>query len=143
MQSGFFAGLLPPSDEALRAKCCSNLKAIGQGLHEYAHAHATRLPQELSALVDGDYIAPDVFLCPGANEGRKCDYFYQGGKTLLSPPGAILVCDLKSNHDDGRSVLFLDAHVEWMMEEGFQAALAKPENADFAKVLRAAEAKQE
>ena len=43
------------------------------------------------------------------------------GLNADSPPDAVLLYDRKENHNgEGRNVLFVDGHVEWMSEEEFR-----------------------
>jgi len=71
--------------------------------------------------------------------GRTCDYFYFPPKSARYTD-TIVACDFAGNHSDGyRSVLFVAGYVKPMKPAEFQAELAKPVNAAFAKALRQAE----
>ena len=52
------------------------------------------------------------------------------------PATTIVACDLRGNHEDGRNVLYADAHVQWCEEGEFQRELDKPANRRFAEALR-------
>lgn len=89
------------------------------------------------------------------DHGRyRCDYFYlppeqpepeatEFGTDLRPmerypdvPAKTIVACDLRGNHEDGRNVLYADAHVEWCEEDDLQRELDKPANRRFADALR-------
>ena len=115
--------LMRARQEAEKARCRSNLKAVGLALHMYAADYDERFPESLKQLVDLGYLARDEALqCP-TRKGRapgEIDYVYIKGLSLNSRPNEPIVFDRKGNHPDGRNVLFVDGHVEWLDEDTFQ-----------------------
>ena len=108
------------------------------------HASNDAFPTGIDMLVDQQYILARKLKCPSVEAPSKCDYLYQPpavrfGDELADIRGTIMACDRKGNHKAGRRVAYADTHVEWLTEEEFQAALAKPINAAFAAALKQAE----
>jgi hypothetical protein len=132
----FVSGAFWARGKAKEAICGANLNTIGKGLHIYL-AEYDQVPPDIWTLVQQGTSA-QAFKCPSARGNRRSDYFF-----LLPPmdvPGTtIIACDYRGNHKDGRWVLAYQATVQWFTEAQFQAELAKPENAAFAKALRQAE----
>jgi prepilin-type processing-associated H-X9-DG protein len=63
-------------------------------------------------------------VCPATN--LKDSYIYRGATlTTSDTPWMITVYEKLSNHGDGRNVLFLDSHVEWVSEERFQELIKR------------------
>jgi hypothetical protein len=124
---------------ALRSICMSNLRSLGNAVMMYENNNHGEPAPDLPALVAAQYTSSALFVCPQANSGRPCDYFY------FPPPagvqdGRLMMCDLAGNHGpDGRSVLTAGVSCKWVTEADFQALLARPENAEFAAALKAAE----
>ena len=115
-------------EQARRAVCMSNLKQVGLGCHMWALDHDDQFPPSLKD-PHPDYVSLNVFVCPstedevtGAEEiDEKGSYIYVSGLNADSPADAVLLYDRKENHNgEGRNVLFVDGHVEWMSEEEFR-----------------------
>lgn len=105
-----------------RIACGSNLSGIGKGILIYANDHNDKFPPSLETLVDTVDFPREGLACPST--GRNPDYssyVYRGVdlKGVSCPPGLIVVHDRKGNHRDGRNVLFVDSHVDWVPEEEF------------------------
>ena len=155
--------LIPPliahaesAEARVRVRCAVNLKETYNSLWLYAGQDG-HLLANLYVLVKEDYVSNDAFLCPAVKEHGRCDYFYfswdryvadatvstQPARQLLKltdDSRKILACDYRDNHNgEGRNIVFLDGHTEWLPEQYFQTLLKKPENTKFAKALRAAE----
>ena len=132
----FVSGAFWARGKAKQSICAANLNIIGKGLHIYL-AEFDQVPPEIWTLTQYG-TSPQAFKCPSASSGRRSDYFF-----LLPPmdvPGTtIIACDYRGNHKDGRNILTFQATVKWLSEADFQAELALPENAAFAKALRQAE----
>jgi len=121
------------------AYCMSQLRQIGMAIGFYRADYADAPPPDLRTLVGTQMLSSNEdLLCPSANSGRPCDYFYHPPVPPASgPPSSsaprIVVCDLKGNHPDGEmTVLFEDMHAEWFSAADFAKLLASPENAAFA-----------
>lgn len=132
-----YAAMLLPAlakarESARRATCLSNLKQIGLGCTMWACEHDEQFPPDLKALYP-DFV-PDlkVFECPSSADkvrsaaeiDTKGSYIYVSGLSLSSPLDAVLVYEKEENHGgEGRNVLFVDGHVEWVREESFGEVL--------------------
>ena len=122
--------------------CGTNLSRIARGMALYMMSESANNdtpPPDLETIVKMEMVNRSMLHCPSDKAGRQGDYFY-----LAPVKGAaettIVACDLKGNHGgEGRNVLVSGFYVRWMKEAKFQAELANPENAAFAKALRAAE----
>ena len=121
-----------------RSICGANLNTIGKGMHIYLDEYE-QSPADIDVLIR--YGASEKYLqCPSADKGRKSDYFFHFPTD--TPVGNALVgCDLKGNHGEaGRNVLTYQGSVKWIKgEAAFQAELALPHNAEFARELRKVE----
>ena len=123
--------------------CQNKLQMVYAALKAYEETYGDP-PETLSLLYEKKPpLARETLMdCPG---GRKSGYFYLHPRTLRnisSPTKRILVCDFADNHHNGtRNVLFLDGTVrqETYSTDKFQELLNEPENAEFARMLKAAE----
>jgi prepilin-type processing-associated H-X9-DG protein len=125
--------LVRAREAARQAVCRSNLKQIGLALAMYANDYQGQFPPKLQDLFP-DYVTDkDLFECPQAPgvEG----YVYVTGLSFESGPTGIAAFDRKGNHEDGRNVLFVDGHVEFMSEAHFEQATAKQPNAEVLRKL--------
>ena len=126
--------------------CTSSLAAMSRATAAYKAQHDGNWPPDLQSLrtVKVDDMQTESFLCPCVRgdrrpAGQTYDYFYFPPKSSAAPR-TIVACDFGGNHGDGsRNVLRADGTFGPMSAEEFQAELAKPENATFAKALRQAE----
>ena len=125
-------------EQARRAVCISNLKQIGLALHMYAEDHNNALPNDIRELCPPYISTGKVLKCPGDKttpEIQKVEpdtpisYTYVKGLSRKNPNPSktIVLYDSLSDYYDGegRNVLFLDAHVEWMPEKQFQKLLGE------------------
>jgi len=124
-----------------RTRCMANLQQIGMAANMYAQNHRMCLPKSPKLL--DPYLADpgETRKCPAAEEHRDGGYVYHVRPNarlydIRQPAMAILACDRKGNHDDGRNVVFADGHVEFLTEKRFQRVLSQEPNAEFAKHLR-------
>jgi hypothetical protein len=125
-------------DYARQVVCASNLRGIAQALSEYASDSDGAFPAGLEALLTGDVVLEQSLRCPSSSGERELDYFYHAPRRD-APGSALIVCDLRDNHDGGRNAASLDGTVQWLTEQEFQQLLAQPENAEFARALEEAE----
>ncbi len=115
--------LMRARQQARKAKCKSQLKMIGLGLHMFASDHEDKFPESLEQLVTLKYLSGEQVLeCPSRKGGApgESDYVYLKGLSLESGPEEPVAFDKKGNHPDGRNVLFVDGHVQWLEEAEFQ-----------------------
>jgi len=131
----------PP--EARNTVCAANLKEIGLALVLYQADKGGELPPSLTDL-SPEYL-PDkaVLQCPEAKP--RSAYVYVPGlkpANVENPRLCIVAFDGKGNHEGGRSVLFLDGHVEFLSEEAFGQRVAAQPNADAITKLDAGQAPQ-
>lgn len=146
LMPGLLLAILLPSlgrarELAKRSVCATQLSSVGKACAIYVMDYDTS-PPDLDTLMAHGSMPANVLKCPSADGGRQCDYFYLDigpPMGVRDPTAAIMACDYKGNHEDGRNVLYVDGHVEWLTEAQFQAELASPENAAFAAALREAE----
>ena len=110
--------------KARRYACATNLRGIGKALLIYANDYNDQLPPDLETLISKAEMPARGLVCP-ASESRE-SYIYRGASiTTSDTPWMITVYEKLSNHGDGRYVLFLDSHVEWVSEERFQELIKK------------------
>ena len=116
--------LLKARAKAMSYVCKTNLKGIGMALLIHANDHKDAFPPDLETLTRTAEMPAKCLVCPAT--GSKESYFYRGASITTSDiPGLITVYEKASNHGDGRNVLFLDGHVEWVSEERFQELIKK------------------
>lgn len=114
--------------EAKKYECMSNLKQIGMALKMYAVDYDEQFPANLEDVYPLYVIDANIFKCPASDSSADtpATYTYVKGLTEAHPGNTIIVYDSSvTNHGDGRNVLFVDGHVEWMGEKKFQEALKR------------------
>lgn len=126
---------------AKRAVSMANLNGIGKAIAMYENDPDNAAPApSFEELVDSGLIGRESLTYPGANTGRKYDYFYLPDTAGDYDPKRIVACELKGDYtEDGRNVLYADGAVKWLATPDFEAALADPVNAEFAAALKQAE----
>jgi prepilin-type processing-associated H-X9-DG protein len=117
--------LLRLNSFAMRMTCGTNMSGIGKALLIYANDYDDVLPPDLDTLIHKAEMPPKGLICPAT--GLKESYVYRGASlTTSAPPWMITVYEKAGNHgEDGRNVLFLDSHVEWMTETKFREDIEK------------------
>jgi len=114
--------LLEVVGTATRYACGTNLSGIGKALLIYANDYNDEFPPDLDTLIHKADIPAQNLVCPAT--GLK--YIYRGASiTTSDTPWLITVYEKAGNHSGGRNVLFLDCHVEWVLEERFQELIKK------------------
>lgn len=109
---------------ARRKVCGTNLSGIGKAILIYANDYNDQFPPDLETLISKAEMPARGLVCP-ASESRE-SYIYRGASiTTSDTPWMITVYEKLSNHGDGRNVLFLDSHVEWVSEERFQELIKR------------------
>jgi prepilin-type processing-associated H-X9-DG protein len=107
---------------ATRMACGRNLSGIGKALLIYANDYKDELPPDLETLISKAEMPANGLVCPAT----ELKYIYRGASITTSDvPWLITVYEKADNHSDGRNVLFLDCHVEWVLEERFQELIKK------------------
>jgi prepilin-type processing-associated H-X9-DG protein len=106
-----------------RMACGTNMSGLGKALLIYSNDYNDELPPDLETLIHKAEVTPKSLICPAT--GLRESYVYRGaGLTTSAIPGMITVYETAGNHGvDGRNVLFLDSHVEWVTEERFRELL--------------------
>jgi prepilin-type processing-associated H-X9-DG protein len=133
---------------ARRSTCKNNLSQIGLALHMYSTDHEGKFPDAYTAaemfgdLVEEGYLDKTwgfwripLHVCPGAKQDIKAwkrtrqlteetsSYGWVAGLDADSPPKFVLAFDKTADHHrpgEMRMILFVDGHVELMLEENFQ-----------------------
>jgi prepilin-type processing-associated H-X9-DG protein len=121
--------LLKVRENAHTIGCAQQLSQIGKAIVLYACDHKDQMPPDLETLVAAGSVPEGFLACPQV--GTKGSYAYRGaGMSCALPPTMILVYDKAANHKgEGRNVLFLDSHVEWVTESRFQDLIRKDNEA--------------
>ncbi len=121
--------LVKAREKAQRMVCASNLKQTGLAILMYASDHKDQLPPDLQTLISAAKLPDKCLVCPLA--GDKGSYAYRGaGLTTKLPSQMILAHDRSANHKgQGRNVVFLDGHVEWVTESRFQDLIRRDNEA--------------
>ncbi len=96
------------------------MSGIGKALLIHSNDYNDELPPDLKTLIRTVEMTPRGLICPAT--GLKESYVYRGaGLTTSAPHSMIMVYETAGHHgEDGRNVLFLDSHVEWVTEERFR-----------------------
>ena len=109
---------------ATRYACGTNMSGIGKALLIYSNDYDDQLPPDLETLISKAEMPAKGLVCPATM--LKDSYIYRGASiTTSDTPWMITVYEKLSNHGDGRNVLFLDSHVEWVSEERFQELIKR------------------
>ena len=124
---------------ANQASCKANLKGIGRAVAMYQTENRSQYPENIEALIEKGLVTADAFNCPSVKApGRQRSYFHFFPKRSGDARGStFMICDLKGNHPDGRAVANVSGQVFFLSEEEFQSQLTRPENADFARAMKA------
>jgi|GEM_PF-4379155 len=118
---------LDPRELPKRLLACSNLRAIGQVLHEYGIQNDGQRPSDLSLLVEQGFLEPDILrnpFEPGSTD--QCDLFF-----VLDFPDPIQTgyiaayLPLKGRKTEGGAILFADGHAEYLPAPKFTEAIEK------------------
>lgn len=143
LQLGLIVPAVFRAREAARTSACQcNLKQIGLAFHmycsdydEYAPCTTSNSDQEWYDLLKPYTDGLDAFCCP-ANDASTPDnsYVYMFSDRsvriyqIRRPSETIVVYETSPGaHRGGRNVLFVDGHVEWMIEDRFARALEETE----------------
>jgi hypothetical protein len=123
--------------------CRRNMKTI----YGEITADSIHIPPSLEYLVEKGKIKPQDVRCPSC-QTRQIGYCYLPPKTIKSilerskeASFELRLCDFAGNHKGIRNIVTNDGQVQAIKEADFQALLARPENAAFAKALAEAEKK--
>jgi len=117
-----------------------NLYQVDAALRLYMTQTDGDMPPSLDVLLESAGMGRRCLSCPSDERRGGVDYFYLPARAN-DDPMKIVACDFGDNHrGEGRNVLFRDGRVVWLTQAEFQAELARPHNAAFAKALGRAEA---
>ncbi|MFA5393555.1 MAG: hypothetical protein WC081_05975 [Candidatus Ratteibacteria bacterium] len=115
----------------------SNLKQLGLAMLMYANDNGGKFPDNLVLLQSKGYIGSlELLVCPGYKTAlstkprgtvARTSYIYVKGLSQVDGPQSLVMYDASAgNHGgQGRNVLFLDGHLEYVPEGRFQALLKK------------------
>ena len=124
------------SEPALRVKCASNLRQIGQAIQMYANENGGTFPPSLDVVLSTQDLTSAVFTCPASNHvpaagpttpavvanfraaaNLHCSYVYIGAGLTngAATPKHVLAYEHATNHNrDGMHVLYGDGMVRWL-----------------------------
>jgi len=110
---------------ATRLACGTNMSGLGKALLIHSNDYNDELPPDLETLKRTAEVTDRSLICPAT--GLKETFIYRGaGLTTSAIPMMITVYETAGNHgEEGRNVLFLDSHVEWVTEERFRELVKK------------------
>lgn len=120
--------LVEAEETAERITCATNLSGMGKAILIYANDYEDKFPPNLDRLVDTVEFPHKGLACPSTRRNPDySSYVYRGVdlKGIAAPPNLIVVHDRKGNHRDGRNVLYVDTHVDWVAEEDFARAIKR------------------
>jgi prepilin-type processing-associated H-X9-DG protein len=122
-----FSPLSFQAKDGPRSPCKRNLKQIGVALLIYAEDNKGSFPLYLEQLLPYYLSDASVLQCPHESSAAgPSDYIYLPGLNVNNRPGKVLAYDKLVNHNgDGRNILFIDGHVEWLNENVFQELMRK------------------
>lgn len=101
------------------------------------------LPENLQELLDEKITRPVDLCCPVAERDEIGYFFKPSALSKDIKTRKILACDFRRNHKgEGRSVMYVTLHCEWVYEQAFKKLLSLEENADFAEALAEAEGRR-
>jgi prepilin-type processing-associated H-X9-DG protein len=108
-----------------RMACGTNLSGLGKAILIHSNDYDDELPPDLETLTRTAEVTDRSLICPAT--GLKESYVYRGaGLTTSAIPMMVIVYETADNHGlNGRNVLFLDSHVEWVTEERFRELIKK------------------
>jgi prepilin-type processing-associated H-X9-DG protein len=102
-----------------RFACAQNLSGIGKALLIYANDYDDNFPPNLEILTTTVEVTQKTLVCPATK--LKDSYIYRGATLSTSEaPFIIMVYEKSGNHGEGRNVLFLDSHVDWVTDDRFR-----------------------
>ncbi len=116
-------GFFELRESILRSTCGETLGGMGKAMLIYANDYEDEWPPSLETLVEKAEYPRSGLTCPVMRHRPDyTSYVYRGVDTegCWVEPSMIMVHDRAGNHPDGRNVLFVDTHVEWVTEERFQ-----------------------
>jgi prepilin-type processing-associated H-X9-DG protein len=134
-QAAFLPKFMAAKQQALRARCLSNLRNLAMACMMYSLDHGV-LPAKLSELYPNYAASLEVFACPAHGEkkvskGRideESDYRLEipGAKLgeVKEQARTIMISEKEPNHRGGRNAAYVDGHVESI--PGAKTAPAEP-----------------
>lgn len=115
--------LLRSRELATRFPCARTLKGIGVACLVHANDHKDQLPPNLDTLIDTAQLPRRGLTCPAVK--TRGSFVYRGaGLSSKDPAQLIVAFDKSENHrGNGRNVLFLDGHVDWVWADRFKEVI--------------------
>ena len=109
-----------------RVVCSANLSGIGKALYTYANNNQDLFPPDLNVLVKSGAITPQMLQCPST---ESPGYIYITGLTTDDNPDTPIVYEALENHGgEGGNILFVDSHVEFYNQQGYEKIIAPYKN---------------
>lgn len=137
--------LCSPRDQSNQVKCAANMRMIFLAMDDYAKKNNGLLPPTLGALLTGEDITSEIFVCPSSNQERApgetgdaqaklgqdpqryCSYTYVAAGLKLdeaAQPPRVLLYEALSNHKVGMNVLYSDGTAEFLPESKAKQMIA-------------------
>jgi len=109
-----------------RTVCSANMRGIGQAFYIYAQSNNGAFPDSATnwmAQVSGD-VTPRQLICPSDARVSGTSYCYVPGYHQNGDPRQIILFeDPKIHNNEGGNILYLDSHVQFVKQPGFQQAI--------------------
>jgi len=129
-------------EKRLLDSCQMRLLKINQAVDFFERDTAGNPPESLKDLVRTKKLAPEDIRCAAAaNEEVGFFYLPVPGDPRDKPSDKLRACDFAGHHGSKRPILLANGDCKVLGQQEFQELLKKPDNAEFAKKLKAAEGK--
>ncbi len=117
--------------EALKAKCASNMRNIAAAMITYSNSNKGEYPDSMVTLIRNGNLPPTVFVCPDSTDTPltvplsavteadlpgHCSYIYVAGgmNSSVGSNTVLLYESLADHHSRGINVLYGDTSVSWL-----------------------------
>jgi uncharacterized protein DUF4190 len=125
--------------EARKVRCAANLGSLGKGCHMWLNTMGknAHFPPSFRTLFDDGLVQePRCFICPASDTEYQPGEYVGDYESILDMIGRRttetemtsnmpLAWDKEKFHPDGRCVVYVDAHVDFVPEEHFQEMLKR------------------
>lgn len=138
--------LCGPREQSNQVKCAASMRMIFLAMDDYSKKNNGVLPPTLGALLTGEDITSELFVCPSSSQERApgdtgdaqaaelgrdpqryCSYIYVAAGLKLdeaAQPPRVLLYEALSNHKVGMNVLYSDGTAEFLPESKAKQMIA-------------------